>query len=345
MKKLFVILLVFMAIVSIGCTKEQAQEEKNTLTLYAYDSLTAEWGLLPQILDQFEANNNVEMEIVSFADTGSMLNQLILEKNDPQADVVIGLDNVNYNDVVKNNLLVAYKPAGASEIASNLLFDDEFTMTPFDHSYIGFVYDSEQISFDQAISLGDLASAEYKDKIIIEQAGASSPGTQLLLWTQAAFSDEEYDDFWINMADNVLTVTPDWSTAYYSMFMEGEAPIVLSYLTSPAYHIDQEETDQYKAIAVSEGYIKQIEGMGVVKNTANAKMAQKFIDYMLEDEVQNVIPTTQWMFPVLGDQEQWPEAYDEIIIPEQDEVLYIELDELKNNYASWLEDWNSIFNI
>ena len=167
----------------------------------------------------------------------------------------------------------------------------------------------------------------------------------MLLCTKAILDEEDYISFWDNMAENVLTVTPDWSTAYYSMFMEGEAPIVLSYLTSPAYHIEFDETDQYKAVPIKEGYIRQVEGMGLIKGTNSETAAKAFINYMLTDSVQDQIPGTQWMFPVLGNKENWPEAYQEIIIPTTPEILTVPEEEIKNNFSGWLEEWNKKFKI
>ena len=202
MKK--VLLILFCILLITGCVNEEAEEVPKTLTLYTYDSLSAEWGLLPLILDQFEQDNSLEVEVVSFSDTGSMMNQLVLEKNNPQADLVMGLDNVNYLEVVENNLLSPYKGVGYKNIDDGLMFDEAGTMTPFDYGYVGFVYNSEEITFNEAISLNDLAGDEYKDKIIIEQPGLSSPGTQLLLWSDAALSDTEFTNFWTNLNNNLL---------------------------------------------------------------------------------------------------------------------------------------------
>lgn len=333
MKKLFLLLL--LPLLFLGCQKPEAK--KDTLTIYTYDSLAAEWGLLPQITDKFKTDNNAELNIVTFADTGVMMNQLINEKNNPQADIVLGLDNINFPEIQKNNLLKSYQPEKLKEIDSKLLYDDSNALIPFDYGYVGWVYDSEKINFPQAISLKDLANQQ----VIIEQAGLSSPGTQLMIWTKKALNAEDYYTFWTAMAKNAL-VASDWSTAYYSMFTEGEAPIVLSYLTSPAYHIVQEQVTKYKAIPIKEGYLRQVEGVGMVQDS---QLAKKFIDYLLTDEVQNKIPTTQWMFPVLGQKNTWPTAFSQIIVPTDGQVLPLTNEEIKNNYSSWLEEWNKFFTI
>lgn len=348
MKKIAYILTLLIAVA--GCTrpnesaKNNATQEPTTLVVYAYDSLTAEYSLLPKITQQFEQDNNVKIDLRSFDNTGSMLNQLIAEKDDPQADIVIGLDNVLFPKAKDAKLLQTYKPRRASELDETLWFDKDYTMTPFEYGYVGFVYDSEAIQFNEPISLADLATDTYKDKIILEQPGLSSTGTQLLLWTNAALGDAGADKFWRAMPNVALTVTPDWSSAYYDLFLKGEAPIVLSYLTSPAYHIDQEASYRYKTIPIKEGYVRQVEGIAVVNGTEQADLARAFEDYILTDLVQNQIPSTQWVFPVLGNSDQWPAAYKEITTPTNDEILSVKKADLKQ-LDTWIKEWNTTFNI
>lgn len=349
MKKYFTSLGVFVLLVTFaGCSEDQVTPpvttKPTTLTVYTYDSLSADYGLLPQIVTQFEQAQDVTLDIVSFSDTGVMLNQLIAERDEPKADVVLGLDNITFEEAQAQAVLQAYQPKRAEKIPKRLRFDDNNTMTPFDYGYVGFVYDSEAIQFPEPVSLTQLATdPAYKDKIIIEQPGLSSPGTQLLFWTHAALGEPGAETFWQAMTEQVLTVAPDWNTAYYSMFLNGEAPIVLSYLTSPAYHIDQEGTERYKAIPIKEGYLEQVEGVAVVNGTDAGDTAGAFIDYLLTDEVQNKIPTTQWMFPVLGDPTEWPEAYGKIITPSHDEIHTIKPSTVANSYELWLTEWNKIF--
>lgn len=349
MKK--ILLLVMLVFVGAGCgnTTADTAPQDNTLTIYAYSSLAAEWGLLPAILEDFETQEGIEVEVVEFEDTGLMLNQLITEKENPQADVVIGLDNVNFPTVVDENLFAPYRGERADDIPADLLFDEEFTMTPFDYGYLAFVYDSEKMTFDAPVSLQELATDEkYRGKIIHQQAGLSSPGTQFVLWANAALRDDIDGDtnvrnFWNDLVAQTLTVTPDWSTAYYNFFLEGEAPIVLSYLTSPAYHIDQEKTDRYKTIEMTDGYIQQVEGVAVVNGAGQEGAAKAFVDYVLTDDVQSRIPSTQWVFPVFGDRAQWPAAYDQIQIPAKEDVLVVPESDIRERLDEWTGEWEEAF--
>lgn len=57
-------------------TTAGAQEK---LTVYTYESFTAEWGPGPQIEKNFEAECGCELDFVSVADGVALLNRLKLE--------------------------------------------------------------------------------------------------------------------------------------------------------------------------------------------------------------------------------------------------------------------------
>ncbi len=59
-------------------------------------------------------------------------------------------------------------------------------------------------------------------------------------------------DYWRELQPKILTVTKGWSEAY-ALFLDGEADMVLSYTTSPAYHLIAEENDHYDATVFAEG--------------------------------------------------------------------------------------------
>ena len=94
----------------------------------------------------------------------------------------------------------------------------------------------------------------------------------------------------------MLTVTPGWSEAY-GLFTKGEAPMVLSYTTSPAYHRIAESTDRYKAAGFSEGHYMQVEVAGITTTGAKNPLARRFMEFMLSPAFQDAIPETNWMFP------------------------------------------------
>ena len=147
---------------------------------------------------------------------------------------------------------------------------------------------------------------KYKGKVILIDPRTSSVGMGLLLWTYNVFGDE-YLNWWEKMKDNALTIASGWSSAY-GLFTEGEAPIVLSYTTSPVYHVMYEDTTRYQALVFSEGHEATIEGMGILKSAKNIKEAKAFIDFVLTDG-QVTLALANSMYPV-NTAIELPKAFD-----------------------------------
>ena len=150
-------------------------------------------------------------------------------------------------------------------------------------------------------------------KIAIEDPRTSTPGLGLVLWVKAVYGDKAADA-WTKLKRRVLTVTPGWSEAY-GLFTKGEAQMVLSYTTSPAYHIVAEGTERYQAAAFSEGHYLQIEVAGMTANGAKNPLAQKFLAFMTGPAFQDVIPETNWMFPAAKTGKPLNPAFDRLVKP------------------------------
>src|SRR5690606_19891810 len=107
-----------------------------------------------------------------------------------------------------------------------------------------------------------------------------------------------------------------WSEAY-GLFLEGEAPLVLSYTTSPAYHMIAENEERYQAAAFSEGHYIQVEVAAMTTSSDDPELARQFLRFMLTPAFQSTIPTAQWMYPAIDLPDGLPPAYDRLVDPAQ----------------------------
>ncbi|MBR7064502.1 MAG: thiamine ABC transporter substrate-binding protein, partial [Treponema sp.] len=123
----------------------------------------------------------------------------------------------------------------------------------------------------------------------------STPGLGFLSWTVAAFGSE-YETFWKNLKPSILSMAPSWSSGY-GLFTKGEAPLVISYQTSPAYHLYDEKSSRYVALSFSDGHVMQVEGAGVTRGAPNKTGAHRFLDFLISENAQSEIPIGQWMYP------------------------------------------------
>ena len=307
------------------------------ITIYTYDSFNSEWGPGPIVFKRFEKQCGCKLKVVSAGDSGAVLNRVILETTNPKADVLLGLNNSELEKSFSYDLWEPYRSPLLEQVPEDLRLDKKNRVTPFDYGFIAFVYNSKKIK-NPPQSLQDLIDPKYRKKIVIENPKTSSPGLSMLHWTIAVFGEEDYLDYWKKLQPNLLSVTDGWSAAY-GMFTKGEVPIVLSYVTSPAYHLEYEKTERYRAAIFKDGHYRQIEFAGIVRGTKRIKRAREFIDFMLSEEFQNTIPLTNWMFPIIQYQ-PLPDSFRIAPIPKSAPVL----NPVRVNHqnSKWLKSWSRI---
>jgi thiamine transport system substrate-binding protein len=317
---------------AIGFPAAHAQATDKTLTIYTYESFTSEWGPGPKVKEAFEKTCGCTINFVSVADGVALLSRLKLEGAGTKADVVLGIDT---------NLITEAKDTGlfdTSGIDTTALKvpgdykDDVFV--PYDYGHFAVVYDTQAIK-NPPKSMKELVDGDPSQKIVIEDPRTSTPGLGLLLWVKSVYGDEA-PQAWAKLKNRVLTVTPGWSEAY-GLFTKGEAPMVLSYTTSPAYHMVAENTDRYQAAAFSEGHYIQIEVAGLLKNAPDKELARDFLKFMVTPGFQDTIPTNNWMMPVSATSAPLPDAFGKLIDPSK--TFLMNSDEVARNRKVWIDEW------
>ena len=266
---------------------------KPVLTVYTYDSFAADWGPGPVVKKAFEADCNCELKFVALEDGVSLLNRLRMEGKNSKADVVLGLDN-NLLEAATQSKLFAKSQVPASAVTVPGGWDND-TFVPFDYGYFAFVYDKNKLK-NPPKSLQELVESTQKWRVIYEDPRTSTPGLGLLLWMQKVYG-EKSPEAWQKLAAKTVTVTKGWSEAY-GLFLKGESDLVLSYTTSPAYHIIEEKKDQYAAANFAEGHYLQVEVAARTAASKQPELAEKFLKFMVSPAFQNAIPTGNWMYPV-----------------------------------------------
>ena len=266
------------------------------VVIYTYDSFATEWGAAPELARLFKEKTGIDCVFIDAGDGSQIISRAILEMRNPQADIVLGFDNNKMNIIRSSGAFEAYKPANADAIIPEALrLDEDWIATPYDWSFFAMIYDTES-SVPEPRSLSELANPAYQKRIILMDPRTSTPGAGFVAWTLAAFG-EAYGDFWRALKPNILTMASSWSTGY-GLFTSGEAPLVASYTTSPAYHIENGEGERFRAARFDGGYPMQIEGAALIRGARNADNARLFLDFLIAEEAQNALPLAQWMYPV-----------------------------------------------
>ena len=97
--------------------------------------------------------------------------------------------------------------------------------------------------------------------------------------------------------------------------------MVLSYTTSPAYHLIAEDDDSKTAALFEEGHYMQIEVAGKLAGSDQPDLADRFLQFMVTDAFQGVIPTTNWMYPAVTPAQGLPDGFETLITPEKSLLL------------------------
>jgi thiamine transport system substrate-binding protein len=310
-----------------------SRADNGTLTVYTYSSFVSEWGPGPAIEEAFEAECECDLEWVAVEDGAALLSRLRLEGENTDADIVLGLDTSLTASAVETGLFAPHGVETPIFSWTDLWNDPMFV--PFDYGYFAVVYDSEVVT-DPPTSLEDLVTGSPAEKIVLEDPRTSTPGLGFLLWMRSVYGDAAPGK-WRELEDRILTVAPGWSEAY-GLFLDGEAPMVLSYTTSPAYHINEEGTDRYKAAIFSEGHYMQIEVAGMTRVSEEPDLARQFLAFILTDAFQSTIATGNWMYPVVFPRERLPEGFADIVQAESQALLFSP-ETVAANRQAWIDEW------
>ncbi len=277
------------------------------LVVLTYDSFAAEWGPGPAVEKGFEATCACDLQFITAGDGAALLARVLLEGATTDTDVVLGLDTNLTAAATASGLFTPHGQTPALSLPTpyaNPLF------LPYDFGWFAFVYDNTKLTTPPT-SFAELAASDLK--IVIQDPRSSTPGLGLVMWVKAAYGDSA-GALWADLADNIVTVTPGWSEAY-GLFLEGEADMVLSYTTSPAYHIGAEGDSTKSAALFTEGHGLQIEVAGKLATTDQPALADAFLAFLTGPDAQGIIPETNWMYPAAMPAANLPASFSTLVTP------------------------------
>lgn len=247
----------------------------------------------------------------------------------PLPDLLLGLDNVLQLDIASNLLLSYNSPQLAyirSDIKNALQLSNAAALTPYDFSQIVITVDINllQTKFPDYYTLVTSPSFSLQtfidhpamfSQLILESPITSGTGINFLMWTIAVFGDPtlglagsrgtsgNWRTFWRMAVQYNSPVFADWSDAFSAL---GQYPMVISYSTDAAYPVCTNQTVTYTVYGSNDdGTAKawqNIEAAGIMKSIANetarVTLAQQFIDWLLMEPMQSMLPLDDYTLPV-----------------------------------------------
>jgi thiamine transport system substrate-binding protein len=321
-------------------------EADRTVTVMTHDS----FDVSEEVVAAFQEGCSCEVQFLQSGDTGLMLNQALLSKENPMADVIYGVDNTFLSRALAGDILEPYRSPVLADIPDDLELDPTFHLLPVDYGDVCLNYDKGWFQEHDMVppsDLPDLTRPEYKGLTVVESPATSSPGLAFLLATVGRFGetgDYTYLDYWADLRANDALVTDGWEDAYWGSFTyasDGDRPIVVSYASSPpveVYFAEEPFDEAPTGVVVANGScFRQVEFVGILKGTENRDLAELWIDFMLGTTFQEDIPLKMFVFPT-NRNAKLPDVFARFAeIPEVPAT--VEPETIEANRERWIEAW------
>jgi thiamine transport system substrate-binding protein len=317
---------------TLGSTGLALAQSKPVLTVYSYGSFIGKYGPGKTVKERFEAVCGCELAYVAAEDTGSLIGRLRLEGDTTKADVVLGL-NMNLAAEAKELGLFAKHDLPTKDLSLPIEWTDD-VFVPFDWGHLAFVYDSNKLKAPPA-SLKELVDTPNGPTVVLQDPRTSASGLGFLLWMRQVYGDQA-PEAWRKLNPRVVTVAKGWSEAY-GLFLKGEADMVLSYSTSPAYHVGAEKKTNYKAASFAEGHYLHVEVAALVRTSNQPELARRFLAFVLSNEFQSAMPEGNWMFPAKLPPEGLPASFRDLIQPAK--AFLMSPEEVQRKRRAFTDEW------
>lgn len=232
------------------------------------------------------------------ASTGELVNRVIAEKDNPQADILLGGATNYHIQADKAGALESYK-SPLSENVPSYAKSENNTWTGFCILTLGIGINKDRFQKkfpDQKIpeTWEDLLNPVFKGEIVLTNPLASSTA---YLFVQNQLQRLGWDDGWkylISLSD-LVGQFPDSGSAPAKLIGSGEYTLGISYLHAIAKY--KAEGFNVELVAPPQS-IGDVDCVAILKNTKNLESAKKFVDFMLSKEAQELMGQITYTIPV-----------------------------------------------
>ncbi|WP_035258374.1 thiamine ABC transporter substrate-binding protein [Desulfatirhabdium butyrativorans] len=320
-----------------------SESSQKVITIMTHES----FSVSKEIVAEFEARNAVTLRFLKAGDAGAALNQAILSKAHPMADVFFGVDNALMGRALKSGIFVPYASPHLADIPVSLKLDGENRLLPVDYGDVCINYDPEWFQRRHLAppkTIDDLILPAYAGLCVVEHPASSSPGLAFLLTTIGRYGETGFVEYWKKLQASKVLVVDGWKEAYWGNFSaasKGNRPIVVSYATSPAAEVyfSKKEMDKAPTAAVTAPgcAFRQIEFVGILSGTSQKALAEQVVDFFLSLRFQDGIPLQMFMYPARKSA-KLPELFVKHAAAAEKPVD-IPWEKIEANRELWLDRW------
>lgn len=313
---------------------------KRYLKIMTYPSFLSPYGPGFEIKQKFENICKCEIRWIKVEDSTLMVQRLKLRSDGMGIDVVLGLDQITLYSAHKEWKWrkISVPTQNFIPIAQKWTYyqNDSIKAVPISWSPLSF------ISRENNTWPKDLLSLVQQNqwKISIPDPRYSTLGLQFYFWIFSVFEKEEKISKFLNQLKNqIYSISHSWSSSY-GLFQKKFANVTFTYQTSWVYHFI-EENKKYSFFTFQEGHPYQMEYVAIPETCRQCLLAQKFIQFLLKKNSQQILMNKNYMLPVIqGVKENSPFKH----LSEWPIISYEKIDMFLSEKKKWLKIWEDIFN-
>jgi len=231
------------------------------------------------------AKKDIDVDIQFLTATGGELSARILaEKENPQADIVLGLVPTVMYQLKAENIFIPYTPQWADGLP-DVYKDKDGAFYSFWQTPIVMAYNPEFLTDEQAPqSWLDLAKPEVRGLYNIDSTGSQTVRSYIIgiLWNfydpEAGDVSQEGWDYLSAVFENSREEPIANDSDKWALMSNGDAPLVLSW-----YGGIKANTAEYNIpveyVKPTEGTPVVAEAIGIINGTDKEELAQEFVDW------------------------------------------------------------------
>ncbi len=232
------------------------------------------------------------------ASTGELVNRVLNEKDNPQADILLGGASSYHIQLDKAGALEAYRSAESENLPSYAVAEDG-SWTGFCVLSLGIGINEERYAqkfpdIPAPKTWDDLVNPAYKGEIVLTNPVASSTA---YLFVQNQLQRLGWEKGWdyLHALAPLVGQFPDSGSAPAKLIGTGEYALGVSYI----HAVNKYRADGFKVFTVTPPQSAgDIDCIAIMKNTKNLEAAKKFVDFMLSVEAQELMSSIDFTMPV-----------------------------------------------
>ncbi|WP_193064314.1 ABC transporter substrate-binding protein [Oceanobacillus oncorhynchi] len=305
-----------------------------SITLYSPETP----DLTNELAAKFQEVHGINVN-VDYAGTNVLVNQMIAEQGNPQADVWYGGGGIlPFEAAVDRDIITEYIPEAAEdwEVTENgikMKHEDGYYVGT-EIFVLGFAYNTELVSEEEAPKTWeDLLDPKWEGKIQFPNPAASGTSTLMVLSYMMQHGEEEGWEYFQQLTDYANSIPDSGSSPTKGVAM-GEAEIAIGF-DFMAYEL--KENGEAVDFIIPEETPVLVNPVTLVKDGPNPEGGKEFMDFMLSEEAQEILASWNHI-PINSDVEsQTPISLETV----QEHAIDLDIDWVNENYDRIRDEWNT----